>query len=306
VAATPQANRRRKSIIPGQKYALGLRITGEAMQLLEQEAAITGRTQSEQATHCIYWYVDHVKQMGGPQALSYWQSLAQLVQSQFPGESWLKTYDDYMAVMALLREELARRTPPLKIAIQDQIDAGYRIAAQLATTPAKFPRRRAHLQDMLEVMSRCPDFPEADREVFRRAAGAEPPLEVDQPPSAPPPRPTAAHPFWTAWSLGRVGIGLSSGGPETEAEAEAVAEYFAQRADLAFLAGMPARPSAKQVFQYRALLVEHGLGPPAVPTDEASEMAPAEVRSEDPVAATAKRPPPTKRRRSSRPAARHA
>ena len=260
---------------PGKLMKVNTLLTPELKAWLNSGAVASGRRFSKELEAQLEWARSFEQRMKGPRVLNFLQHLAELTPN---GDDWLDDYDAYLEVTAIWREALANRTPPLKIDVQEQIAAGYRLAAELATTPAAFARRRTHLQSMLEVMSRSPGYPEAVREDFARAAATtEPPPEVDQ--AASPPTPAFVHPFWASWSIARVAVMGSSSGPETNVDLQAIAEHFEQRADLAFLAGMPTRPTAKQLLEYRVLLLEHDLGPPAAQPNAGAATPPVRARS---------------------------
>lgn len=153
----PRASRRRKPGVPGQKFSLGLRITGETKQLLEREADATGRTQSEQATHCIYWYFEHVRRFGGPRSFHLFMLLAETAQVLFPNEDdWLNDRASYDQVLRSWTEVLDHRAPP-PIDRKEQIASAREVIDEMRAEHD--PARREQLRAILLDLSIDPRLP---------------------------------------------------------------------------------------------------------------------------------------------------
>jgi hypothetical protein len=244
--------RPRKPGVPGQRSALGLRVTWEIKERLDAAARANGRSQSQEAEARIEWSFDHEKQLGGPRTLHLVQLLAAVSQLLFPNEDeWLDDPENYPVVRDAWVEAIDNRAPT-PISLDDKIATGRRLVAELMTTADR--RHQAHLRSILTTMSRDETFAREVRDEFATAAMFEPPQAVEErPPTPPVPSDWAASAvdhMNSAWQTARA-MALSQ--IEREPDDLAIATCLLGDVELRRHGGVPdGLTTAAELLRYRA------------------------------------------------------
>jgi hypothetical protein len=103
----------------GERVPLGLRVTPDVKLMLDHAAAVSGRSQSQEAELRLEQSFDR---LGGPRTAAVLKSLAGLAELETGDRHWLDDHATFNAVVNSWMRVLERLAPPIPDVIKNQIE----------------------------------------------------------------------------------------------------------------------------------------------------------------------------------------
>jgi hypothetical protein len=148
----------RKVAIPGGRVGLGLTVSPDTKNRLDNAATLSGRNQSQQAEYFIELGARYEAKLGGAKGVIIHEYLADIARVMYGTDcSWTDDYEKYAAVCKAWQKALDDLAPMPPTASEELTAAAREMIAELAAT--EDPDRAAHLRAVLGVLARSTKFP---------------------------------------------------------------------------------------------------------------------------------------------------